>query len=170
MADTLGSVGVILSSLFIEYFGWLRSDPICSMVIAILIFLSVLPLLRDSVMVLLQRVPDEREGNFTEALDSVAAMDPVVQVLDPHVWQYSSSNLVVSLRVYVSATANEQQVISRTVEIMKEHGFGEISVQVEKELFKKAIKSYGPSLLDTAGKYGLGQYNRGYDSVLKLHH
>lgn len=37
LADTLGSVGVIISSGLIHYFGWMVADPICSMFIATLI-------------------------------------------------------------------------------------------------------------------------------------
>ena len=37
LADTLGSVGVIISSGLIYYFGWMVADPICSMFIACLI-------------------------------------------------------------------------------------------------------------------------------------
>ncbi|KAK7100994.1 hypothetical protein V1264_023848 [Littorina saxatilis] len=37
LADTLGSVGVIISSILIYYFGWMIADPICSMFIATLI-------------------------------------------------------------------------------------------------------------------------------------
>ena len=37
LADTLGSVGVIVSSLLIRYYGWMVADPICSMLIAGLI-------------------------------------------------------------------------------------------------------------------------------------
>lgn len=37
LADTLGSVGVIISSLLIYYFGWMIADPVCSMFIAVLI-------------------------------------------------------------------------------------------------------------------------------------
>ena len=33
----MGSVGVIISSILIHYFGWMIADPICSMMIAILI-------------------------------------------------------------------------------------------------------------------------------------
>ena len=71
LADTLGSVGVILSSLLIEYFGWLIADPLCSLFIAILIFLSVLPLLKQSSNVLLQRTPKELENEIVEKLYSV---------------------------------------------------------------------------------------------------
>lgn len=37
LADTLGSIGVIISSLLIRFFNWHIADPICSMVIAFLI-------------------------------------------------------------------------------------------------------------------------------------
>lgn len=37
LADTLGSVGVIISSILIYYFNWMIADPICSMFIATLI-------------------------------------------------------------------------------------------------------------------------------------
>lgn len=37
LADTLGSVGVIISSLLIYYFGWMIADPLCSMFIAVLV-------------------------------------------------------------------------------------------------------------------------------------
>jgi zinc transporter 5/7 len=167
MADTLGSVGVILSSLFIEYFGWYRSDPICSMVIAVLIFLSVIPLLKDSILVLLQRVPKEKEGSFFDALDEIMKIEHVMNVYDPHLWQYSSSVIVATVRVYVNARANEQRIISQSKDILHEHGFSECSVQVDKELFRKAIRSYGPSLLDSAEKYNLGVYTQN-DNILRI--
>jgi zinc transporter 5/7 len=37
LADTLGSVGVIISSGLIHQFGWMAADPICSLFIAVLI-------------------------------------------------------------------------------------------------------------------------------------
>ena len=59
LADTMGSVGVIISSLLIRFFGWHIADPICSMIIAFLITLSVIPLLRDSAGILMQRQPKQ---------------------------------------------------------------------------------------------------------------
>lgn len=58
LADTMGSVGVIVSSLLIQQFGLLVADPVCSLFIAILIFISVLPLLKDSADVLLLATPN----------------------------------------------------------------------------------------------------------------
>merc|ERR1739838_944800 len=36
LADTLGSVGVIISTILMEQFGWQRADPIASIFIAIM--------------------------------------------------------------------------------------------------------------------------------------
>jgi len=65
LADTLGSVGVIISSLLIQYYGWLIADPICSIFIAILVFASVLPLLRDSTQSLLLATANQEEVSHT---------------------------------------------------------------------------------------------------------
>lgn len=59
LADTLGSVGVIVSTLLIQSFGWNIADPICSLFIAALIFISVLPLVKETALILLLRTPEE---------------------------------------------------------------------------------------------------------------
>ena len=61
VADTLGSVGVIVSSLLIEHFGWNIADPICSLFIATLILLSVVPLLKETAVILLLRTPTDAD-------------------------------------------------------------------------------------------------------------
>ena len=46
LADTLGSVGVIISSLLIHYYNIYIADAIASITISVLVVLSVIPLLR----------------------------------------------------------------------------------------------------------------------------
>ena len=65
LADTMGSVSVIISSLLIQQFGWLVADPICSLFIAILILISVVPLLKDSADALLLATPDHEHVEAT---------------------------------------------------------------------------------------------------------
>ena len=72
LADTLGSVGVIISSILIEQFGWYIADPICSVFISVLIFLSVIPLLRDSLRILLQSTPPEIQDSVPELITRVS--------------------------------------------------------------------------------------------------
>lgn len=72
VADTLGSVGVIVSSVLIEQFGFFIADPLCSLFIAVLIFLSVLPLLQESSQVLLLRTPNDLEKTLGSTFNKVS--------------------------------------------------------------------------------------------------
>jgi solute carrier family 30 (zinc transporter), member 5/7 len=132
LADTMGSVGVIVSSLLIENFGWYIADPICSMMIATLIFMSVIPLLKNSAYVLLLRVPPkalkELTTGFTRVIylcfkaaqtlmiyftRQVQAIDGVVEVKEPYLWQHTGSSNLGSLLVQVSPDAVEQRVVQQ---------------------------------------------------------
>ena len=53
LADTLGSLGVLLSCFLIKVYDWHISDPICALVVSIMIFISVIPLLKISCSALL---------------------------------------------------------------------------------------------------------------------
>lgn len=56
--DTLGSVGVIVSTLLIQFYGWTGFDPIASLFIAVLIAASVIPLVLDTGRILCLDVGD----------------------------------------------------------------------------------------------------------------
>lgn len=68
----MGSVGVIVSSLLIENFGWNIADPICSLFIATLILLSVIPLLKETTAILLLRTPTGMDTVLEEAFQKVS--------------------------------------------------------------------------------------------------
>lgn len=71
LADALGSVGVIFSSLLIQLFGWKWADPLCSIFIALLTLVSIYPLLISSGKVLLQRSPANIDGHLNSMLREV---------------------------------------------------------------------------------------------------
>jgi zinc transporter 5/7 len=72
MADTLGSVGVIISTLLIDRYGWTGFDPLASIFIAVLIFASVVPLVVDSGRLLVLDMGEEREAEVKRALLAVS--------------------------------------------------------------------------------------------------
>ncbi|XP_069671954.1 proton-coupled zinc antiporter SLC30A5-like isoform X2 [Periplaneta americana] len=135
MADTLGSVGVIVSSILIEQFGWYIADPLCSMFIAILIFMSVLPLLKNSALVLLLRTPLRVQDRLPAALSKVSALEGVIGIRQPHFWQHSSDMIIGSIHVQALPEASEQKIIQEVTAIFKEIGFYQFNVQVEKEQY-----------------------------------
>lgn len=69
--DTLGSVGVIISTLLIQFYGWTGFDPIASLFIAILIAASVIPLVIDTGKVLMLDL-DHRAAGIEKALTEVS--------------------------------------------------------------------------------------------------
>uniref|UniRef100_A0AAV2IUU0 Zinc transporter n=1 Tax=Knipowitschia caucasica TaxID=637954 RepID=A0AAV2IUU0_KNICA len=135
LADTLGSVGVIISTVLIRQFGWLIADPICSLFIATLIFLSVLPLLKDACQVLLLRVPNEHEKDLTTALEKIEKMEGVISYRDAHFWRHSATVMAGTIHLQVLPDVVEQRVIQQVTSALKDAGVNNLSVQVEKEAY-----------------------------------
>jgi len=132
LADTLGSVGVIISSLLISNFGWMAADPICSIFISVLIVLSIWPLLFDTMTMLMQRTPKEIEYELPTAYQRVSQLDGVYSVQDPHFWTLCSKNFVGTLRLLISPDADASSVLSQTHGIFNQIGVKQLYVQIER--------------------------------------
>jgi hypothetical protein len=74
MADTLGSVGVIISTLLINRFGWTGFDPLASIFIAVLIFASVVPLVTDAGRLLMLDMGEDRAAEVERGLQAVRSL------------------------------------------------------------------------------------------------
>ena len=61
-------------------FGWMIADPICSMFIAVMIALSVLGLIKDSMAILMQRQPKELDRKLPQCYQQVARLEGVRSV------------------------------------------------------------------------------------------
>ena len=72
LADTLGSVGVVISTVLIRTFGWSGFDALASILIAVLITLSILPLIKTSATALMLRIPESSYPKVEHALDEVS--------------------------------------------------------------------------------------------------
>ncbi|XP_075595378.1 proton-coupled zinc antiporter SLC30A5 isoform X2 [Balearica regulorum gibbericeps] len=135
LADTLGSVGVIVSTIFIQQFGWLIADPLCSLFIATLIFLSVIPLLKDACQVLLLRIPPDQEKDLHSALEKIQKIEGVISYRDPHFWCHSASVVAGTIHVQVVSDVMEQRIVQQVTAILKDAGVNNLTVQVEKEAY-----------------------------------
>ncbi|OEL26976.1 Metal tolerance protein 8 [Dichanthelium oligosanthes] len=131
LADTMGSVGVVISTLLIKYKGWLIADPICSVFISVMIISSVLPLLRNSAEILLQRVPRSHEKDLTVALDDVMKIEDVLGVDNVHVWNLTNTDIVGTFHLHVSAEADKSSIRDRASQIFHEAGVQDLTIQIE---------------------------------------
>ncbi|XP_045158305.2 zinc transporter 7-B-like [Mercenaria mercenaria] len=131
LADTLGSVGVIISSGLIHYFGWMVADPVCSMFIATLITISVLPLLRDSIGILMQRTPRELDHLLPGCYQRVSQLEGVYSVQEPHFWTLCSEVYIGTIKLEVSAKADAKYILSQTHSIFLQAGVKQLYVQID---------------------------------------
>lgn len=103
MADTLGSVGVIISTLLIQYYGWTGFDPIASLFIAFMIVGSVVPLLVESGRILCLDLGAERINEIHRALtDMVDHIDGLEGYSQPRFWPKDGESIVGSIRLQVT--------------------------------------------------------------------
>lgn len=86
LADALGSVAVIISTLLTKYYGWSGWDPIASCIIAILIFLSAIPLVKSSGMRLMLSLPADIEYGIRNTLQELSSLRGVVGYAVPKFW------------------------------------------------------------------------------------
>ncbi|XP_058792001.1 zinc transporter 7-A isoform X2 [Phymastichus coffea] len=131
LADTLGSVGVIISAILMQIFGWMIADPICSMFIAIAIFVSVLPLLRDSMMILMQRQPCALDNVLPQCYHRVTQLAGVYSVQEPHFWTLSSDSYIGCLKLEVARTVDPKYVVAHAQMIFQSVGVKQLTVQLD---------------------------------------
>ena len=86
LADTLGSVSVIVSTALTSVWGWSGWDPLASFFIAVLIFLSSKPLVTSSAKRLLLSVPESTEYTLRNTLGDILQQRGVVGYWTPKFW------------------------------------------------------------------------------------
>ncbi|KAK0536395.1 putative zinc transporter msc2 [Tilletia horrida] len=101
MADTLGSVGVIISTLLIEYYGWTGFDPIASLFIAVMIVGSVIPLVLDAGRILVLDIGEDKEKEVLGALAELEHIEGVASYSNPRFWPKDAESYIGSIRLQV---------------------------------------------------------------------
>jgi cobalt-zinc-cadmium efflux system protein len=104
LADLAGSVGVIVAAAVILLTGWEQADPIVGALIGLLVLASAVPVIRESVRVLLEQAP---AGVDVEQLEKAIRGAPgVVDLHDLHLWTITSGFPALSVHVLVEQEAD----------------------------------------------------------------
>jgi cobalt-zinc-cadmium efflux system protein len=100
LADTLGSVLVLISAGVILATGWQTADPIAGLLIGLMIIPRTVKLLRETLNVLLEAAPEGVDMSKVRA--HMLALPGVADVHDLHAWTITSGMPVVSAHVVVN--------------------------------------------------------------------
>lgn len=99
ITDALVSLGVVVSAIGMMLTGWYWLDPILSLIIVFLIFLSTWNLLKDSFNLLLDAVPETVE--IKSVYHYLSELPGVVQVHDLHIWAMSTTETALTAHLVI---------------------------------------------------------------------
>ncbi|MDX2151171.1 MAG: cation diffusion facilitator family transporter [Bryobacteraceae bacterium] len=114
LGDALGSVGILIGAWVIRETRWLWIDPALSLVIAALIVWTAWDVLKDSLNILLEGLPQGmRLTNVTESLRRV---EGVLDVHDLHIWSLGTQAHALSCHVLIDDMPHsESETILRRI-------------------------------------------------------
>ena len=106
LADTLGSVAVLISAFLIKYYQLYISDPICSLFISAMIIFSTIPVLKNASMTLLH-IPNEKvlkkKKKIEQSIRNIkCGINSKPSIGNFDIWQTNSSYFVAELKLNVS--------------------------------------------------------------------
>ncbi|TMH49488.1 MAG: cation transporter, partial [Betaproteobacteria bacterium] len=98
-ADAAVSLGVVVAGIGIVFTGWLWLDPLAGLVIAVAIVWSTWGLLRDSVALALNAVPEHIDPRVVRTYLSLLA--GVAEVHDLHIWAMSTTETALTVHLVI---------------------------------------------------------------------
>lgn len=133
LGDAISSVGVIIAAALIWLTGWNWLDPLMSVFIGILIVVSSWRVLKSSLHILVEGVPEHL--SIEKIGQSMAGVPGVKDVHDLHVWSICSGHVALSAHVLTAdekITANDG-VMTELKARLKKFGIEHTTIQFECE-------------------------------------
>jgi cobalt-zinc-cadmium efflux system protein len=129
-ADAGVTVGVIIAALLIRWTGWLWLDPAVSLVIAAVILVGTWGLLRDSVNLSLDAVPEGVDPHEVEAY--LADQPGVTEVHDLHIWAMSTTETALTVHLIRPEADPDDRLLDRLRrELHDRFGIEHATIQIE---------------------------------------
>jgi cobalt-zinc-cadmium efflux system protein len=130
LGDLLSSIAALIAGAVVYATGWLLIDPILSLAIAVLILLTTLRLLRDTLHVLMEGVP--AAVDLAEIGSALAAVSGVSEVHDLHVWSIGSRGAALSAHLDIERLEDWPAVLSASRALLHERfGITHVTLQPE---------------------------------------
>ena len=129
-ADALVSAGVVVAGLVVLYTGWVLVDPMVSLVIVAVIGWGTWGLLRDSVKLGLNAVPDGIDEGAVRAC--LCDMPGVAGVHDLHIWPMSTTETALIAHLHMPAGHPGDHFLHEAAHRLEHRfGIGHTTLQVE---------------------------------------
>jgi len=147
LSDMIMSIGVIISAVTI-YFGgkyegiedekdpkfnqykFLIADPICTFVFSVIVCVTVVPITKKCIHILMEGAPAKEKVNIETLVAEIKKCDPEMEMHDLHVWSITQSKVAMSC--HIKTKKNTQQVLKEVSQVCKEKfKIGHSTIQIE---------------------------------------
>lgn len=131
LSDALGSVGVIIGAVIIYYTNWYWVDTIIAVAIGFWVLPRTWILLRQSINILLEGVPEEVD--IEKLRNDLLALQGVESIHQLKVWAITSKNVHLTVHLF-APHADRNQLYRNAYEMLShQHGISEITLQIEED-------------------------------------
>lgn len=129
LADTLVSVGVVVSGVVINLTGWTIVDPIIGLVIAVVILVSTWSLLSESLRMSTDAVPEGFDAD--DIRNRISAQEGVLNVHHLHIWAISTTETALTCHIVISEASMLEEVTDRVKELLDGIGIHHSTLELE---------------------------------------
>ena len=131
LGDAVGAVGIVAGSILIHFTGWLRVDPILSILIGAMIVWTAWDIIHEALNVLLEGLP--RGMNLQAITGALQGVPGVVDVHDLHIWSLGSNAHALSCHVLIEdmPPSASNDILKRINEVLCGHEIHHTTVQFE---------------------------------------
>ncbi len=137
LADTLGSLGVIVAAVAVLLTGWNLVDPLIGAGIGLFIVPRTWVLLKQAIHILMEGTPPEIDMTLLEK--RLLQIPGVTAVYDLHVWTITSgANAMSGHLVVTDMTAARATLIAAREMMQTGFGLAHSTIQIEDEALRKA--------------------------------
>ncbi len=135
-ADALVSAGVVVAGALALGFGWAWIDPVVSLLIALVIVVGTANLLKQSVHLLFDGVPDSVD--LREVRDLLQSLPGVSRVHDLHVWAMGTSQIALTAHLVMpQGQADDAFLESATHQLHERFEIEHVTLQVVRRPFTR---------------------------------
>lgn len=128
-ADALVSVGVVVSGIIIAHTGWYVVDPVIGILIAVIIVISTWSLLRDSLRLSLDGVPQGM--SYGQIGDVISATPGVESFHHMHIWALSTTETALTVHIVTKDTGNMEKLKCELKHRLQEAGILHATLEFE---------------------------------------
>ena len=130
LSDAVVSAGVVVAGGLVLLTGWVRIDPITSLVVSALIVLGTWGLLKDSLDMVLDAVPPGIDPNAVRAW--LSERPGVADLHDLHIWPMSTTETALTVHLVMPGGHPGDAVLMQVCQGLRERfSIGHATVQVE---------------------------------------